>query len=154
MYRAGYDPQAFITFFEKIEDLEKHKPGAVAKLFSDHPQTPDRIAKSQEEIATILPPRDEYIVTTSEFDEVKARLARIENKRRLSDNKNGKKPTLRRVSGSDPGSNSGGDDERPTLHRRDDGGSGSGSGSGTGSGSSTGTGSGSGSTTSNPSNLQ
>jgi hypothetical protein len=142
MYRAGYDPQAFITFFEKIQDLEKHKPGAVAKVFSDHPQTPDRIEHSQEEIAKILPPRDEYIVTTSEFDEVKARLARIENKRRLTDGKNGQKPTLRRVSTSDPGSN-GGDDERPTLHRRDDGGSGSGSGSGAG------TGSGTGSTTNN-----
>ena len=98
MYRAGYDPQAFVTFFEKIQDLEKHKPGAVARAFSDHPQTPDRIAHSQEEIAKILPPRDEYLVTTSEFDEVKARLARIENKRKLTDGKNGGKPTLRRVS--------------------------------------------------------
>jgi predicted Zn-dependent protease len=133
MYRAGYDPQAFITFFEKIQDLEKHKPGAVAKVFSDHPQTPDRIEHSQEEIATILPPRDEYIVTTSEFDDVKARLARIENKRRLTDGKNGQKPALRRVSTSDPNSSSG-DDEKPTLHRRDDSGSGSGSSSGSGSG--------------------
>jgi beta-barrel assembly-enhancing protease len=122
MYRAGYDPQAFITFFEKIQDLQKHKPGAVARAFSDHPQTPDRIAHSQEEIAKILPPRDEYLVTTSEFDEVKARLARIENKRKLTDGKSGQKPTLRRVSttdpnASDPNSNS---DDRPTLHRRDD----------------------------------
>ena len=83
MYRAGYDPQAFITFFEKMQALEKRKPGLVAKAFSDHPQTPDRILHSQEEIARILPARDEYIVTTSEFDDVKARLARIENKRRL-----------------------------------------------------------------------
>jgi len=137
MYRAGYDPQAFITFFEKIQDLEKHKPGAVAKVFSDHPQTPDRIEHSQEEIAKILPPRDEYIVTTSEFDDVKARLARIENKRKLTDGKNGQKPTLRKVSSSDPNASSGGDDERPTLHRRDDGGNGSGTGSSTPSGSGT-----------------
>ncbi len=53
MYRAGYDPQAFITFFEKIQALEKRKPGAVAKVFADHPQTPDRILHSQEEIARI-----------------------------------------------------------------------------------------------------
>jgi beta-barrel assembly-enhancing protease len=146
MYRAGYDPQAFITFFEKIQDLEKHKPGAVAKVFSDHPQTPDRIEHSQEEIAKILPPRDQYIVTTSEFDDVKSRLARIQNKRRLTDRNNGQKPTLRRVStgDSDPnggnGSTTSGGDERPTLHRRDDGGSsGSGSGNGSGSGSGTGT---------------
>ena len=124
MYRAGYDPQAFITFFEKIQALEKRKPGAVAKVFADHPQTPDRILHSQEEIARILPARDEYTVTTSEFDDVKARLARIENKRRLTDSKDNKKPSLRRASTSgDPnsqaGDNSDGDD-RPTLHRRED----------------------------------
>jgi beta-barrel assembly-enhancing protease len=138
MYRAGYDPQAFVTFFEKIQDLQKHKPGAVARAFSDHPQTPDRIAHSQEEIAKILPPRDEYLVTTSEFDDVKARLARIENKRKLTDGKNGQKPTLRRVSSTDPNSTDSSDD-RPTLHRRDDSGSSTGGSStgGTSSGSST-----------------
>lgn len=118
MYRAGYDPEAMITFFEKIEDLQKHKPGAVAKVFSDHPQTPDRIQKSQEEIATILPPRAEYLETTSEFDQVKARLARIENKRRLHGNRNANKPSLRRVN-NNPNNPNGGD-ETPTLHRRGD----------------------------------
>ncbi len=123
MYKAGYDPQAFIAFFEKVQALEKRKPGLVAKAFSDHPQTPDRILHSQEEIARILPAKDEYTVTTSEFDDVKARLARIENKRRLVDSKDNKKPSLRRAS-SDPnapqttdGSNG---DDRPTLHRRED----------------------------------
>lgn len=115
MYRAGYDPEALITFFEKIEDLQKHKPGAVAKVFSDHPQTPSRIRASQEEIARILPPRPEYLETTSEFDMVKARLARIENKRRLHNNMNKNKPSLRRAS-----TNPNGGDEVPTLHRRDD----------------------------------
>ncbi|HEY6845617.1 MAG TPA: M48 family metalloprotease [Terracidiphilus sp.] len=125
MYRAGYDPQAFISFFEKIQALEKRKPGLVAKAFSDHPQTPDRILHSQEEIARILPAKDEYTVTTSEFDDIKARLARIENKRRLTDSKDTKKPSLRRAS-SDPNSNSNStdpnssDDGPPTLHRRDD----------------------------------
>ncbi|MGA2251209.1 M48 family metallopeptidase [Terracidiphilus sp.] len=143
MYRAGYDPQAFIAFFEKVQALEKRKPGLVAKAFSDHPQTPDRILHSQEEIARILPPRDEYTVTTSEFDDVKARLARIENKRRLTDTKD-KKPSLRRAStasGSDPNSSdgsSGSGDDRPTLKRRDDQGQQSGQqGSGSDSGSGT-----------------
>ncbi len=124
MYKAGYDPQAFIQFFEKLDALEKHKPGTLAKVFSDHPQTPDRIARSEEEIATIMPPRLDYIVTTSEFDDVKARLARLENKRKLNDKNGGSKPTLRRVGGTnnDPNSpnnpaNSG--DDRPTLSRRD-----------------------------------
>jgi hypothetical protein len=123
MYRSGYDPQAFITFFEKVQALEKRKPGLVAKAFSDHPQTPDRILHSQEEIAKFLPARDEYTVTTSEFDDVKARLARIENKRRLLDTKDKNKPSLRRASTSNdpnakPGDTTG--DDRPTLHRRDD----------------------------------
>lgn len=125
MYRAGYDPQAFISFFEKVQALEKRKPGLVAKAFSDHPQTPDRILHSQEEIAKILPARDEYTVTTSEFDDVKARLARIENKRRLVDTKDKNKPSLRRASttgdstnGQASGDDSG--DDRPTLHRRED----------------------------------
>ena len=130
MYRAGYDPQAFISFFEKIQALEKRKPGLVAKAFSDHPQTPDRILHSQEEIARILPAKDEYLVTTSEFDDIKARLARIENKRRLVDTKGVTRPSLRRASTSpnDPGNtsaqsgDSSGDssDGPPTLHRRDD----------------------------------
>jgi hypothetical protein len=124
MYRAGYDPQAFISFFEKIQALEKRKPGLVAKTFSDHPQTPDRILHTQEEIARILPARDEYTVTTSEFDDVKARLARIENKRRLTDSKDTKKPSLRRASTTDPNSTSSDpnntDDGPPTLHRRED----------------------------------
>ena len=120
MYRAGYDPEAMVTFFEKIEDLQKHKPGAVARAFSDHPQTPDRIQHSQEEISKILPPRDEYLETTSEFDQVKSRLARIENKRRLNGNQNGQKPTLRKVSDPNANGNTNGGDEPPTLHRRDD----------------------------------
>jgi predicted Zn-dependent protease len=128
MYRAGYDPQAFIAFFEKVQALEKRKPGMVAKAFSDHPQTPDRIQHSQEEIAKILPARDEYTVTTSEFDDIKARLARIENKRRLTDSKDTKKPSLRRAStgSNDPNSTASSsdpnnsDDGPPTLHRRED----------------------------------
>jgi predicted Zn-dependent protease len=131
MYRAGYDPQAFISFFEKVQALEKRKPGIVSKAFSDHPQTPDRILHSQEEIARILPARDEYTVTTSEFDDIKARLARIENKRRLTDSKDTKKPSLRRAgtgtgdqNGSSTGDNSSSStssgDDKPTLHRRDD----------------------------------
>jgi beta-barrel assembly-enhancing protease len=125
MYKAGYDPQAFIQFFEKIDALEKHKPGTLAKVFADHPQTPDRIAHSEDEIATIMPARPDYVVSTSEFDDVKGRLARIENKRKLNDGKGGNKPTLRRAGGTnnDPNnpnstSPSSTGDDRPTLGRR------------------------------------
>jgi len=122
MYKAGYDPQSFITLFEKLDALEKHKPGTLAKAFSDHPQTPDRIAHSEDEIATILPAKPDYVVTTSEFDDVKSRLARIENKRKINGKDGGNKPTLRRAGASstdpnNPNSTNSGSDQ-PTLGRR------------------------------------
>jgi predicted Zn-dependent protease len=124
MYAAGYDPQAFIAFFEKIQAKEKKKPGTLAKAFASHPQTPERIAVSQKEINNVLPPRPQYIVTTSEFDEVKARLAALENKHKLVDDQKNR-PTLRRTSAQNknPDDNSSDkdkpDDDRPTLKRRD-----------------------------------
>jgi peptidase M48-like protein len=127
MYKAGYDPNAFVQFFEKLQAREKKKPGTLAKAFSTHPQTPDRISKSQDEIAKILPARAQYVVTTSEFADVKARLAGIENRRKLVDDKGANKPTLRRTASTDKGQGQGQDknggdtgDDRPTLHRRDD----------------------------------
>jgi predicted Zn-dependent protease len=86
-----------VTIFEKLSAMEKHKPGAVSKAFSDHPATPDRIAAVEKEIATVLPARPEYLVTTSEFKDVKARLERIQNKRGVEEKKPGKGPVLRKV---------------------------------------------------------
>src|SRR6202167_1082694 len=129
MYKAGYDPNAFVSFFEKVQSDEKKQPGTIPKIFSTHPPTPDRIVKAQNEIATILPARDEYIVTTSEFDTVKRRLQMIEANVKVND-KNPNKPALRKktaqtqapqpgdtsTTGSDPNS----DPDRPTLQRRPD----------------------------------
>jgi len=121
MYKSGYDPQAFISFFEKLQAKEKRKPGTLARAFSTHPQTPDRIEKSQEEIGRILPARPQYVVSTSEFDDVKSRLASIENRHKVLDDKEGSKPSLRRASTSDKsGKDDKTDDDRPTLKRRDD----------------------------------
>jgi|HubBroStandDraft_2_1064218.scaffolds.fasta_scaffold18080_3 hypothetical protein len=125
MYKTGYDPQAFISFFEKIQAKEKKKPGTIAKAFASHPQTPDRIEASQKEIATILPAKAQYIVTTSEFDDIKSRLATIENRHKVVEEKDGSKPSLRRTSTSDKTGGTGtdtssSDDDRPTLKRRDD----------------------------------
>ena len=125
MYKSGYDPQGMITAFEKLEALEKQKPGALAKAFEDHPPTGDRIVNVENEIATILPPKSDYVVTTSEFDDVKTRLARIENTRKTNDGKGGNAPTLRRVGGpSDPNDTSPNStdqgSDRPTLHPRSD----------------------------------
>lgn len=126
MYHAGYDPNAYVTFFERIQADEKRRPGTIPRVFSTHPPTPDRIEAAQKEIADILPARPEYIVTTSEFDSVKARLRNIMFARRAIDNGPGK-PTLRSRTGkgsptttSDPNSTPGDDDGRPTLKRRPD----------------------------------
>lgn len=122
LYATGYDPQSAINFFEKIQAKEKKKPGAIAKAFSTHPQTPDRIANLQKEISTILPNKDQYMVTTSEFDEVKTRLAALENRNRLQDEKDNRdKPTLRRSAQRDNKDKDGkaSEDDRPTLKKRD-----------------------------------
>jgi predicted Zn-dependent protease len=124
MYKTGYDPNAYVTFFERIQADEKRRPGTIPKVFSTHPPTPDRIEAAQKEIARILPAKQEYIVTTSEFDSVKARLRNIMFSRKASDNAPGK-PTLRtkteqskkQPNGNDPNST---DDDRPTLKRRPD----------------------------------
>ena len=125
MYKAGYDPNSYVTFFERIQADEKRRPGTIPKIFSTHPPTPERIADAQKEIARILPEKDEYIVTTSEFDSVKARLRNVMFARKVQDNGPGK-PTLRtkteqtdkqKQGQTDPNST---DDDRPTLKRRPD----------------------------------
>ena len=124
MYKAGYDPNSYVTFFERIQADEKRRPGTIPKVFSTHPPTPERIEAAQKEIARILPARQEYIVTTSEFDGVKSRLRGIMFTRKASDNAPGK-PTLRtkteqskkQPTGNDPNTT---DDDRPTLKRRPD----------------------------------
>jgi hypothetical protein len=129
MYKAGYDPNSYVTFFERIQADEKRRPGTIPKFFSTHPPTPERIADAQKEIARILPEREEYIVTTSEFDGVKSRLRNVMFARKVQDNAPGK-PTLRtkteqtqQKTTSDPNANSNPDEDRPTLKRRPDDGS-------------------------------
>ena len=120
MYKAGYDPQGLVSYFEKVQAMEKKKPGTLAKAFDSHPQTPDRIAATQHEINTILPARDQYLVDTSEFEDVKARLAAIENKRHLNDEKDNNRPSLRRATAQnhgEPGTNQ--DEGPPVLKKRD-----------------------------------
>jgi predicted Zn-dependent protease len=139
MYKAGYDPNSFVSFFEKVQTEEKKQPGTIPKVFSTHPPTPDRIEAVQKEIATILPAREQYIVSTSEFDTVKARLQMIEANMKVKDSPN--KPTLRKRTAQNKGGDtkSGGDTtsgggtstsgtdqtppddgDRPTLKRRPD----------------------------------
>jgi len=127
MYKAGYDPNAYVTFFERIQADEKRRPGTIPKVFSTHPPTPERIERTQQEIAKILPSKQEYIVTTSEFDSVKARLRNVMFSKKVQPGPN--KPTLRTkteqsdktkndpTTAADPTQT---DDDRPTLKRRPD----------------------------------
>jgi predicted Zn-dependent protease len=118
LYKSGYDPTAFVDFFEKIQAMEKKKPGTVASIFSSHPMTSSRIKAAQKEIQQDLKPEPQYVVDTAEFQKVKARLESIEGKRK-ADYKDMNRPTLRRA----PGSSGSADDDtkddgRPTLKRR------------------------------------
>jgi predicted Zn-dependent protease len=123
MYKAGYDPNAYVSFFEKIQAEERRKPGSIPKVFSTHPPTPERIQNTQREIATVLPAREQYIVSTSEFDLVKARLRALQYGRKAEE-KGSDKPTLRKKTEQDKdkkGKDQKGDDEdgdRPVLKKR------------------------------------
>jgi beta-barrel assembly-enhancing protease len=128
LYKAGYDPTAFVDFFEKIQSDEKKRPGTMAKVFSSHPMTDDRIKNSQKNIQEILESKPEYVVTTSEFNDVKGRLASLLNRRKVDDkDKDDNRPRLRKAPGGgttpiegdekEKGKQSD-EDERPTLKRR------------------------------------
>src|SRR5713226_3711717 len=99
MYKAGYDPNASIDIFERIESLEKRKPGAVAKVFSTHPMTADRIKAVQKKINEILPNKPEYVVNTSEYNEMRGRvIAMHQRRKRQAEDPN--KPTLHQAPGN------------------------------------------------------
>jgi predicted Zn-dependent protease len=128
MYKAGYDPNSYVAFFGKVMEEERRVPGSMPSVFMDHPPTGDRIVKSEEEIKQILPKRDQYLVSTSEFDDVKARLQQvISNRKKLKPGDSG--PTLRKREPTDQTTTqtqqtpqgtgtSSGEDQPPVLKRR------------------------------------
>ena len=125
LYKSGYDPTSFVDFFEKMLADEKRKPGTISKFFRSHPPHGSRIRKVQKTIDELLPNRPEYVVTTSEFLQVKERLEQLVLRRKsTTDDPN--KPRLRRTSAGgtiptddiDVESTEEEEDERPTLKRR------------------------------------
>jgi predicted Zn-dependent protease len=122
MYKAGYDPTAFVDFFERMEAAEKRKPGTVSELFRSHPKMATRIEYTQKDIQELLAAQPQYVVTTSEFQDVKRELNLMTNARRATPENKG--PTLRRPAKSGPSQNGDASDaetekeERPNLKRR------------------------------------
>ena len=133
-YAAGYDPHAFVEFFEKLNLDGKKKHSALSKAFATHPMNADRIKAAQDEIRLYLPDRPEYLVDTSEFESVKVRLISLENHRRVGGARNGdgNRPVLLRRTSSSSSSDGDSseasnqastspadqkDDGRPTLKR-------------------------------------
>jgi predicted Zn-dependent protease len=125
MFKAGYDPNSYVAFFGKVMQEERRDPGSVPKVFLDHPPTPDRILKSEQEIKEILPKRDQYLVSTSEFDDVKSRLQMVISNRRKMQRPG---PTLKKHEPTDQttaqqtpskGDTKQEDDKPPVLQRRD-----------------------------------
>jgi len=126
MYKAGYDPTCFVDFFEKVQSQEKRKPGTMSKVFSTHPPTDDRIKAAQKNIQEMLKARPEYVISTSEFVDVKARVMAMHNRRKIDNAKDAGRPTLRRNPNGQIDANGEekapqpDQDDRPTLKRRDD----------------------------------
>jgi predicted Zn-dependent protease len=125
LYQAGYDPAALVDFFEKLEALEKERPGTMAGLFRSHPVAAERITRTQKNFQKLVAGRAEFVVTTSEFGDVRGRLEKLLS-RRKSDPREESGPVLRRggrtpslreeaATGRDQGSEDG---ERPTLRRQ------------------------------------
>jgi predicted Zn-dependent protease len=123
MWAAGYDPNALITFFEKLQAKDKRKPGTLSKVFSTHPLTGDRITEVRDLIAR-FPDKGEYQISTSEFGQIRSRLITANaSNRQFGRDSNDRRPTLkRRPQGTDSGSDNYPDSDtqdRPVLKRKD-----------------------------------
>ena len=127
MYKTGYDPGAAVTFFEKVQARETAKPGTMSSLFASHPPTEDRIKKTNRNISLVLPEKDQYVVTTSEFQDVQQMLIAYENRKPMDDEEDTGPSLSRRTARPRPETSEGdeevvtespdGEDDRPQLRR-------------------------------------
>jgi len=116
-YSAGYDPEALLSALEKLHAMEASRSATFAKVpgyhfashlpfhdkvsrgLSNYPLTEDRIQRLQTEISTFLPGRNDYILDTNEFQEIKAHLVSLQGPlqlRRHGEGEDPKGPVLRR----------------------------------------------------------
>jgi hypothetical protein len=113
LYAAGYDPTAMSTMFEKLASKNKKKPGTLSKLFSTHPQSVERRDSSLALVARFAE-REEYVISTSEFQRVKSYLFRLSNAKALTtadstDSDDQSRPTLKRRQPTTDGTDNPGD---------------------------------------------
>ncbi|HLI83989.1 MAG TPA: M48 family metalloprotease [Bryobacteraceae bacterium] len=92
LYATGYDPTAMISILEKLDALAHRQPAGASRLFSTHPSDTGRIQKTQSEIQRILPPRDQYVVNTSDYAAMRRRVLAREAQTKPAPEEN--KPTL------------------------------------------------------------
>jgi predicted Zn-dependent protease len=126
LWAAGYDPNAMSTMFEKLAAKNKKKPGTFSKLFETHPQSVDRMEASRALVAR-FPEREEYVLNTSEFQRVKARLLRLSNARAstvgdIAPGEDGApgRPTLKRRSPAPDDTTAPTDQTTPPAEKKDD----------------------------------
>jgi predicted Zn-dependent protease len=100
LYASGYDPTSMATMFEKLASKNKKKPGTLSKICASHPQSLERRDSSLALVARFSE-KEEYVISTSEFNRVKAHLLRLSN---------AKAGVTSDIDESDPG--------KPTLKRR------------------------------------
>jgi predicted Zn-dependent protease len=96
LHRTGYDPAAAIDVFERFLSLERKKPGVMARVFATHPMNGDRMREAQKFIEERLAGRAEYVVTTSEFIDIRDRLRRADGIRATPRDADAARPVLRR----------------------------------------------------------
>jgi predicted Zn-dependent protease len=96
LWKSGYDPEASVNMFERVEATERARPGAVSQLFRTHPMTAERIAKTQRDIGQVLPDRAEYVLNTSDYEEIRVRLNDLLDLQKAKDAAAPQAPTLRR----------------------------------------------------------
>jgi Zn-dependent protease with chaperone function len=78
LYASGYDPTGMATMFEKLASQNKKKQSKISELFSTHPQSIER-RDSSLQLVSRFPEKQEYIISTSEFQKVKNHLLKLTN---------------------------------------------------------------------------